>query len=298
MSVTISQALIEAEKWLSQRAKEAARLNAEVLLAHVLGVNRTYLIANFNESLSDANVSKYRSLLAQHHRGWPLQYITGHQEFWGLDFMVTPDVLIPRPETEILVEQTLSLIRDTNATIVDVGTGSGCVAVALAVELNRVKIFASDISEKAIAIARENAKRHHVSDRIQFLVGDLLEPLASWRGDIDVIVCNPPYVSKDEFSTLPQEIRDFEPRPALTDEADGLVFYRRLSRDAFDYLKNGGYVILEMAYGRCDDVLGLFSKRFWKIVRIVNDLQNIPRCLVAQKKPLSRRHAAEEKQNP
>lgn len=265
------------------------RLDAELLLAQASKVDRAYLMINFKDTVSPEIIVRFKSLLNERRRGVPVQYLTGHQEFWGLDFIVTPEALIPRPETEFLVEQTLHLIeqspmgRVSEVTIVDVCTGSGCIAVALATELRRASLFATDISYNAVRVAKQNANRHAVQDRIFFCAGDLLPPLAGLTGKVDFIVCNPPYLSKKEMNTLQREVRDYEPRIAITDNADGLTVYRRLIPESAAWLRAGGYLILEMALGRCQAVTQLLDDRTWQIEAIVNDLQNIPRCIVAKK---------------
>jgi release factor glutamine methyltransferase len=217
--------------------------------------------------------------------GEPLQYITGRQEFFGLEFEVTPDVLIPRPETELIVEETIRMVeRDMIARplIVDAGTGSGCVAVALARELAEARVVASDISEAALRVARRNAARHGLRARIGFVASDLLDAFAE-EEFADFILSNPPYVSEEEMPSLQREVRDWEPRLALTDSNDGLSFYRRLLKDAPGRLKPGGHLICEMGYMQSERISAMVNHQVWGGVRLLDDLQGIPRTIVLRK---------------
>lgn len=289
--MTVAEALKQGAYLLAAHGADAPRLNAELLLAFVLGVDRTRLLASFPEQLAREELEAYNNLLRERALGKPLQYIVGRQEFWGLEFRVTPDVLIPRPETELVVEQSLKAIRAFIACgksaaeirAVDVGTGSGCIAIALARELVGLKIIATDISERALRLARENARLNGVADRVFFLTGNLLDPLAPLAGRLDLLVSNPPYISRQEFDLLQREIRDWEPRIAVTDEADGLSFYRRLAGAAREFLRPGGRLVLELAFGRSEAARALIEAAGLDIERIEKDLQGIDRCLVAKK---------------
>jgi release factor glutamine methyltransferase len=261
-------------------------LDAQTLLAEALGQDRTYLIVNFNERLSEDVLAKFQAMVERRASGEPLQYITGHQAFFGLDFEVTPDVLIPRPETELIVEEALRLIqpdRVANPVIVDAGTGSGCIAVTLARELERARLIASDVSLAALRVARRNAARNGVGDRIDFVAADLLEAFAG-GGFADFILCNPPYVSDRELAALQREVRDWEPRVALTDSSDGLSLYRRLLDDAPARLKPGGYLICEMGYTQSAEVSAMVDRTVWTEPRLLDDLQGIPRTIVLQRR--------------
>ncbi|MBC7226309.1 MAG: peptide chain release factor N(5)-glutamine methyltransferase [Thermoflexales bacterium] len=223
---------------------ETARLEAEVLLAHATGLTRTALLAHPERPLTAEERARYQDLLARRRAGVPLPYLTGRAEFFGLEFVLTPEVLIPRPETETLVERALAW---DPRTVVDVGTGSGCVAVALAVQLPRACIYATDLSRAALRVAAMNARRHGVADRIHFLQADLASPI---RGPVDLVVSNPPYVAEEEWASLPESVREHEPRLALDGGPGGLRVIRRLLADAARLLRSGGALLVEMGAGQ------------------------------------------------
>ena len=228
---TIAEALREAGERLRAAFVPNDLLDAQTLLAEALGKDRTYLIVNFNQRLSEGILAAFRAMVDRRAAGEPLQYITGRQEFFGLDFEVTTDVLIPRPETELIVEETIRIVqldRIAHPVIVDVGAGSGCIAVALARELGDARVIASDVSEAALRVARRNAARHGLGGRVDFVAADLLDAFAE-EEFADFILSNPPYVSEGEMPSLQREVRDWEPRLALTDSSDGLSLYRRLA---------------------------------------------------------------------
>lgn len=264
-------------------------LDAQTLLAEALGRDRTYLIVNFKQELSEEILETYEALIARRATGEPLQYIVGHQEFFGLEFEVTPDVLIPRPETELIVEETIRLVHEIAASrsgwqplIVDVGTGSGCMAVTLAREIGDARVMATDISMAALRVAQRNAARYGLLERIKFVACDLLTALAE-APHADFIISNPPYVVEREMATLQREVRDWEPHVALTDFADGLNFYRRLLSDAPARLKPGGFLICEMGYSQAEAITAMRDERVWQPPRLLADLQGIPRTLVLQR---------------
>lgn len=283
---TIAEILKQASQQLRAASIANDVLDAQTLLAEALGKDRTYLIVNFNEQLSDELLVKFQSLIARRTSGEPVQYITGHQQFFGLEFEVTPDVLIPRPETELVVEETIRLVEMDKLTapvIFDVGTGSGCIAVALARELEDAQVTACDISEAALNIARRNAVRNELENRIQFIHSDLLSAFPETQF-ADFILSNPPYVSVNELPALQREVRDWEPHTALTDHGDGLSFYRRLLADSPSRLKQSGYLICELGFGQSEAVLAMTDSQIWETPRLLNDLQGIPRTLVLRKK--------------
>jgi release factor glutamine methyltransferase len=284
-AATIAETLRQASEQLRAAQVPNDVLDAQTLLAEALGKDRTFLIVNFNQQLDDDLLTKYQSLIERRSTGEPLQYITGHQEFFGLEFEVTPDVLIPRPETEIIVEETIRLVQQANINepiIVDVGTGSGCIAVTLAREIEEARVIACDISLAALQVARRNAARNKVDERVQFIESDLL---AAFDEDdfADVIISNPPYVAANELPALQREVRDWEPHIALTDHGDGLSFYRRLLQDAPARLKPWGYLICEMGYTQSEVVLAMVDPAVWEEPRFLDDLQGIPRTLVVRK---------------
>ena len=276
------QTIAEVLNLASQQLREASvpndLLDAQTLLAHALGKDRTYLIINFNQQLSDQLLTEYSALIARRATGEPLQYILGYQAFYGLEFEVTPDVLIPRPETELIVEETLRLAANlATPTIIDVGTGSGCIAVTLARELEGAQVIATDISAAALSIARRNAVRNGVVSRIEFIENDLLSGVLH---EADFIVSNPPYIAEDEMPTLQREVRDWEPQMALTDFGDGLQFYRRLLAEAPSHLTPGGHLIFEMGYQQAETIKAFVDRAVWHEPKALHDLQGIARTFV------------------
>jgi len=259
---------------------ERARRDADVLLMHTRKKSRAWLMAHGDELLSDELFLSYTELLERRRRGEPIQYITGETEFYGLPFRVTPEVLIPRPETEHLVEKVIELAaRFEQPRIVDVGTGSGAIAVALVHKLQQASITAIDLSRSALAIARENAKRNEVD--LRFLDGDLLAPVAGEC--FEIVVSNPPYVPSGDRATLSVEVREYEPALALFAGDDGLDVYCRLIPAAFGALVPGGYVALEIGYGQSKAITELLAKAGFEQIEFVPDLQGIPRVASARR---------------
>jgi release factor glutamine methyltransferase len=260
------------------------RLNAELLLMFTLNCDRAFLYAHPERELTAGEAARYESALAERARGVPAQYITGHQEFWGMDFIVTPAVLIPRPETEHLVETILELLNPATALhLADVGTGSGCIALALAKELPQAEIHATDISPAALEIARANAARHQLETRVQFHEADLLAPFAP--NSFDFIVSNPPYVGESEEDQVQLEVRKFEPRTAVFAGPTGIEVIARLIPQAHAALRPGGWLILEISAAIAPHVARLLESReqSWDDVHIAPDLQSIPRVARARK---------------
>lgn len=259
---------------------------------HVLGRDRGYLHAHPEADLSAETTERYFKLIAERSSGKPTQYITGHQEFWGLDFEVTPDVLIPRPETEHVVERVLELTerqgssKDARLRIVDVGTGSGCIALALASEFPRAVIFGADISRSSLVVASENAVRLDMGERVKFLESDLLARFLDedFTGTFDFVVTNPPYVGANEIESVQREVRNFEPRLAWGGLERGDEIYRRLFPQSLLALKQGGFVVVEIGYNMRDAVTSLLGEG-WRDVTVRPDLAGIPRVVSAQKQP-------------
>jgi len=284
-TATIAETLKEAGEHLRAASVPNDLLDAQTLLAEALGKDRTYLIINFNQQISEDVLSKFRTMVSRRATGEPLQYITGRQAFFGLDFEVTPDVLIPRPETELMVEETIRLVQQNRIArprIVDVGAGSGCIAVTLARELGDARVVASDLSLAALRVARRNAVRHGLEDRVGFVASDLLDAFAE-ETFADFILSNPPYVSEEETPSLQREVRDWEPRLALTDSNDGLSLYRRLLKDAPSRLKPGAHLICEMGYTQSEKISAMIDCEIWVEARLLDDLQGIPRTIVLRK---------------
>lgn len=258
---TVASVLSEAETVLNAQTIDTARLDAEVLLGSVLGVDRAGVFSRFTQPLSPAQCQEFWRLLQRRAKHEPLQYITGVREFWSLEFRVTPDVLIPRPETEILIETVLQSLSQASSRkpqassrVLDIGTGSGCLAITLAKELPEAELWAVDISPAALLVARENAQRHGVVERIHFLQGDLFTPLNNATPPFDVIVSNPPYIARSDLITLQPEVRMWEPHVALDGGSDGLDFYRRLVKEGQSHLRAGGRLVLELGAGQYADV--------------------------------------------
>lgn len=265
---------------LTEAQVGSPRLNAEVLLTFVLGKDRAYLYAHGDDELEAQVFGRYDEALAQRAQGIPSQYIIGHQEFWGMDFIVSPAVLIPRPETEHLIETVLPLARALeNPKIVDVGTGSGCIALALAKELPHAEIEAVDISAEALEVARANAARHQLEARVRFLQQDLLQGFSA--NSIDLVVTNPPYVSESEEDEVQLEVLKFEPRNAVFAGTTGLEIIEPLIVQAMTTLKSGGYLVMEISGTIAEAVKPLLIG--WEEYRVVLDLQSIPRIVSARK---------------
>lgn len=243
---TVGRLLTWTADWLTTKGSESARLDAEVLLAHVRGCQRILLYTAFDSPVSDAERARFRELVKRRGDGEPVAYLVGNREFFSLPFAVSPAVLVPRPETEGLVVRVIDLCKPLTASrIIDVGTGSGAIAVTLAKHLPRARLAATDISPAALAVARENAARHGVAERIEFLECDLLSaPQAA--GPWDVIVSNPPYVRDDEFDALPRDVRLHEPKGALVAGPTGVEVVARLAADAVGSLAAGGWLVVEI----------------------------------------------------
>jgi release factor glutamine methyltransferase len=260
---------------------DRARRDTETLLLHLVRKNRAWLMAHLDEDFAGCTAIRFASLLDRRYRGEPIQYIVGETEFFGLPFKVTPDVLIPRPETEHLVEKAIELARLRAAPrIVDVCTGSGAIAIALALALPAAEITATDLSDAALTIARENAQHNGVETRIRFLQGDLLAPVASKR--FDLVVANPPYVPTIERESMSVEVRDHEPALALFAGVDGLDIYRRLISAAPGVLVPGGFIALEIGYGQARVAEELLDAAGFRQIEFIPDLQGIPRVAWAQ----------------
>jgi release factor glutamine methyltransferase len=258
---------------------------------HVLNCDRTYLHTHSEVELGHETTDRYFRLIAERTTGKPTQYITGHQEFWGLDFEVTPDVLIPRPETEHVVEQVMALAhlqgrgKDARLRIVDVGTGSGCIALALASEFPRAILFGADISRVALVVASRNAMRLGMPERVKFLESDLLARLRDrdFAGTFDFVVSNPPYVGREEVQLVQREVREFEPQIAWGGDLEhGDEIYAQLFPQALEALKPSGYVVVEIGYNMRDRVLALLGEE-WSAIEVRPDLAGIPRVISARK---------------
>jgi len=279
----LRDALTTAIDRLTAARVPSPRMNAELLLRFTLDVDRSYLYAHPERELTTEEQTRYDEALAQRARGIPAQYITGHQEFWGMDLIVNPAVLIPRPETEHVIETVLQLVNGGRASlpgmrIVDVGTGSGCIALALAKELPDAEVHATDISPAALEVARANAARHQLENRIQFHETDLLQCLE--RARLDFVVSNPPYVGESEQDQVQLGVRKFEPRDAVFAGPTGLEVIERLIPQAQAALKPGGWLVMEISGTIAQGTRRLLRR--WDAVQVTNDLQGIPRVASAQ----------------
>lgn len=255
-------------------------MNAEVLLMFALSCDRAYLYAHPERELTLEETMRYEEAVAMRASGMPSQYITGHQEFWGLDLLVSPAVLIPRPETEHIVEAVLARAqRKAGLRMIDVGTGSGAIALALVKELREAEVHAVDISPAALEVAQANAARLQMEDRIEFRQGDLLSGCC--RASYDFVVSNPPYVGESEEDQVQLEVRKFEPRNAVFAGPTGLEVIRELAPQAHEALRAGGWLVMEISGTIADGVRGLL--RGWAEVEILNDLQGIARVAAARK---------------
>ncbi|HLJ22694.1 MAG TPA: peptide chain release factor N(5)-glutamine methyltransferase [Candidatus Acidoferrales bacterium] len=308
--------LCDAIARLERERVPSAPLAAELLLMHTLGQDRAWIYAHPETEIDPAVRERYLGLVMRRAKGEPTQHLTGHQEFWGLDFEVTPDVLIPRPETEHLVEVALdrlgvgasyagdSLWRElssngqtpqakacaTELRIADVGTGSGCIAIALARELPAAEVVAIDVSPAALEVARRNASRHGVASRVRFFESNLLDVVLPGTRDtshgsrsFDLIVSNPPYIGRDEAESLPREVREHEPESALFGGETGLEIYAPLIAQAAALLKPGGWLVLELGHRSAQRVLSLLGTPQWMHVKLTNDLAGIARVASAER---------------
>ncbi len=257
---------------------EEAAIDAEVLARHVLGWDRAALLAHAPGAPPGGFDERFAALVDRRCDREPVALIVGEREFWGLSFEVTRDVLVPRPETEFVVEAALELAAaGAVRRLVDVGTGSGCIAVALAVALPGAQIVATDVSPAALAVAARNAARHDVQARITFVHGPLLDAV---EGRADLIVSNPPYVATSDIATLPPEVLNFEPHDALLAGADGLAVIRRLLETAAGHLAPSGHLVVEFGFGQAAAVSGIAAGAGWRLVAMHQDLQQIPRVAV------------------
>lgn len=297
---TIGSLLRWTTRYFQDKGVSEPRASAEVLLAHVLNLGRLDLYLRHDQPLAPEELARYKALIRRRRQGEPVAYLTGHKEFWSLDFLVTPAVLIPRPETEVLVEAVLEVFRKRQAPALapeapfsnsrktlalEVGVGSGAVVVALARELPELIWVAVDLSEAALRVARENARRHQVTARVHFYRGDLLSGLKPAPGFV-LLVANLPYVSQKEWEALPREIRDYEPREALLAGEDGLDLLRPLVREAHQYLLPGGWLALEVGAGQDKAVRDLLADTGnYQEIKTIPDYQGLPRVIRARRLP-------------
>jgi release factor glutamine methyltransferase len=288
--MTLLESLNQITNYLRDHQIENDRLNAELLLARSLNLSREGLYRNLHRQLREREKETLEKMIQRRILGEPLQYILEHQEFWSIDFKVDPRVLIPRPETELLVEQCLLILSENSLrgipSVLEIGTGSGAIAIALAKEVKNIFLVATDISRDALVLAKENAESAGVQHQIEFVNGDLFDPLCPSKGrkPFDLILSNPPYIVGPEVESLAKEVRDYEPTIALDGGEDGLEFYRRIITGAPFYLREGGWLLLEIGQGQSESVAeqidrsGAFQKP-----QILPDLSGIERVVKAQR---------------
>ncbi len=281
---SIGRILKWTESYFMEKGIEAPRLDAEVLLSHVLKKERIHLYVHFDEPLETAELAEYRELVKRRVQHVPVAYLTGHREFMGLDFEVMPDVLIPRPETELLVQTAIEGLRavEGEKRFADIGTGSGAICLSVLHYVPEVMCETVDISAEALKVAEKNAENLGVSDRIEFRHGDLLGPLKGRR--FHAVLSNPPYIPNGDIGGLAPEVRDAEPRLALDGGPEGLDFYRRLTKEAPDYLETGGFLAMEIGINQAQPVCHMLEAEGWMSkIEVYKDLAGIERVAVAWK---------------
>lgn len=281
--MNIAEALREASRILQDAGVPEARREAGSLLSFVIARDRTFLISHAEDQIDEPSLDQFRDAVERRAAGEPLQYITGVQDFFGREFRVTPDVLIPRPETELLVEAALEVVSDASL-ICDVGTGSGCIAVTLLCEIVAARAVALDKSPAALKIAKFNAEKLAVADRAVFVISDCFQSLDSREHHFDLIASNPPYVSAEVVPELQREVRDHEPLVALSPGPDGLSMIRRLLLEAAAFLKQNGHLIMEIGFDQGEKVQSIVDVDVWRLLELRPDLQGIPRIVVLQKR--------------
>jgi release factor glutamine methyltransferase len=289
--MTVFEVLHWSTNYLEGQEIENPRLNAELLLAHSLNISREGLYVRLKNNMKREEKETFENLIKRRISGEPLQYILGHQEFWSIDLKVDSRVLIPRPDTELLVEQALSVLFETSSKghplVLEIGTGSGAVAISLAKEVKDIFLVATDISREALLLAKENAESLGLLDRVHFVNGNLLDPFHLLKGGtpFDMILSNPPYITSSAIGGLAREVKDYEPGIALEGGEDGLAFYRVIISQAPAYLKEGGWLLLEVGQGQAERVSELIEKKgdFFAPERF-RDLPGIERVVKAQRK--------------
>jgi release factor glutamine methyltransferase len=289
---TIRDSLKWAIAVLKKSEIEFPEINADTLLAYVLSCDRTSLYTSPGNAIDDVDLRKYKELIHKRASHVPLQYIAQQVEFMSLNFMVDERVLIPRPETEILVETVLKKAQcneysDTSIIIMEIGTGSGNIAVSLAKNLSNAKVYTNDISADALTLAKTNIIRHKVVNRVHLLHGDFFNAFVNCveKEHVNFVVSNPPYISESEWNRLEPEVREHEPRQALVGGEDGLCFYRKIISDAHHWLKPGGYLVIEIGETQADTIKNMIKNEVnYKEIEIIKDLQGKERIISARKK--------------
>lgn len=282
--MTVLEAIQKSAEFLAKKGVDSARLQSELLLAHQLKLPRMKLYLNFDRVLTPVETDGLRDLVKRRSTREPLQHIVGTTSFCGHEILVSRHALIPRPETELLTElgwQFLSTINSEPSTVLDFGTGTGCIAIALALKCPNAKIVALDISSDALTLAKQNAVQNKVAERIEFLEGDGFAALPV-KENFNLIVSNPPYIASAEIETLDPEVKDFDPRTALDGGADGLDFYRRLAKEAGTFLKPGGKIMVEFGDGQAAATRNIFAAEKWVVEAVKEDYSQRARILMAK----------------
>ncbi len=281
--MNISETLHKATEILKENRISEPRREANSLLAFALGKDKTFLIAHSEYELSETEAIKFEKLLTRRAAHEPLQYIRGQQEFFGLDFVVTHDVLIPRPETELIVEAAIEILKEKeNPHFCEIGTGSGCISISILHTIKNATATSADISEKALEITKLNAEKNEVADRLKLIKSDVFEHVENEK--FDLVVSNPPYVPTKDFESLQAEVRDYEPHIALTDGGNGLSIIEKIITDAPKFLKPDCYLLMEIGFDQSFKVKEMFDPNIWQTVEFLPDLQGIPRMAKARLK--------------
>lgn len=282
--LTVLESINLSAKYLSEKGIESSRLNAEMLLAEILKCKRLDLYLKYDRPLTEDETRQYRNFISRRSKSEPLQYIVGKVEFYGIEFSVNPSVLIPRQETEILVDIIIAKHKtDNNLSILDVGTGSGIIPVCLVKNLHQVQITATDISESAISTAKYNAEQNNASEQIEFVINDILKDKIDYAGKFDIVVSNPPYVSLNEYRSVQPEIKNHEPDVAVTDYGDGYTFYKSICSTAKDILKENGRIYFELGEGQSGKVDEIMKNSGFAEREITKDYLGIDRVICGVK---------------
>ncbi len=283
--LTVLEALNLSTEYLDNKSIESPRLNAELLLAKILNCKRLELYLNYDRNLTEKEKNTYRNFISRRGKNEPLQYITGEVEFYGIELQVNNNVLIPRPETEILIDTILEKVdKERELMILDIGSGSGNIAIALAKNLTNAKIVSIDVSENALEVARNNALQNELETRIEFIRLNILSDNLEDLSNFDIIVSNPPYVSNEEFGGLQKEILDYEPHEAVTDFGDGFVFFRKISEIGKSLQNKSGYLFFEAAQGQSETIKKIMTENGYSNIDTVKDYADINRVIMGMKK--------------